>query len=187
MSHFEYIAVMVSIIMGLGVVRLLGSLDQVFSRDRYWPHAVWVVSIFWLHVQNWWAFWDMRDVSFNAFLYFTWIMFASLLYLCTVALTNRASADVAWKDHYYAQRQWFFVIQLLNILAGVSISYIFFGTSFLHPYRALQASFLLLATMALLSDREGLHKVIAVLYFVLTLVGISAFRFLPGLFAVPAQ
>ena len=182
MTHFEYIAVIVSIILGLGIVRLLGSLDQVFSKDRYWPHAVWVITIFWLHVQNWWAFWDMRTISFNIALYIIWIVLVSLMYLCSVALTNRKTDEVPWKEHYYQQKNWFFGVQAATIVAAIFVSFIFFGTSFLHPYRALQLSLLVLAIVLIFSDREKVHEIVSVLFLSLFFVGFSIFRFFPGLF-----
>ena len=182
MTHFEYIAVIVSIILGLGIVRLLGSLDQVFSTDRYWPHAVWVITIFWLHVQNWWAFWDMRTISFNIALYIIWIVLVSLMYLCSVALTNRKTDEIPWKEHYYRQKNWFLSVQAATIVAAILVSFIFFGTSFLHPYRALQLSLLVLAIVPIFSDREKVHEVVSVLFLSLFFVGFSIFRFFPGLF-----
>lgn len=187
MTHFEYIAVMVSIIMGLGIVRLLGSLDKVFSEHRYWPHAVWILTLFWLHVQNWWAFWEMRTVSFNVAMYSVWIGYASLLYLTTVTLTNRRSNDTPWREHFFAQRQWFFGVLILTIIAAILVTRLFFGASLLHPYRIIQFSLLALAILAAVSDREGMHKVISALFFVLMAVGISIFRFLPDLFRSAAE
>ncbi len=183
MTHFEYIAVIVSIILGLGIVRLLSSLDQVFSKERYWPHTVWVVTIFWMHAQNWWAFWDMRTISFNVVLYSLWIGFVSLMFLCTVALTNKKDDVITWKEHFYSQRIWFFSILSLTIIAAIFVSFIFFATSFLHPYRALQLSLLFMAIGALLTDRERVHEVLSVLFLTVFFVGFSAFRFLPDLFA----
>jgi hypothetical protein len=182
MTHFEYIAVMVSIILGLGIVRLLGSLDKVFSDHRYWPHAVWVLSLFWLHVQNWWAFWEMRTLSFNVMMYSTWIGYASLMYLCVVSLTNRASADNPWKKHFFAQRRWFFSVLIVTIVVAILITRVFFGASLLHPYRIIQFSLLALAILGVVSDREGLQKIISALFFVLMAIGISVFRFLPDMF-----
>ena len=182
MTHFEYIAVIVSIILGLGIVRLLGILDQVFSKDRYWPHAVWVITVFWMHVQNWWAFWDMRTTDFNVVLYTIWVGFVSLMYMCTVALTNKRNDDTSWKAHYYEQRRWFFGVLALTILAAIFVSFVFFGTSFLHPYRALQLTLLILSIVAFLTDRERIHGPLSVLFLVLFFAGFSMFRFLPGLF-----
>ena len=185
MTHFEYISVIVSVILGLGIVRLLGSLDQVFSAQRYWPHALWVVTIFWMQVQNWWAFWGMRTVEFNVLLYSVWIGFASLLYLTTVSLTNRESSDVAWKEHFYARRKWFFTIVMLSLTTAVFVSFIFFGASLTHPYRALQLFGIVLAGVGLFSAQERLHKSVSVLFFLVVTVGVSLFRFLPDLFVSP--
>ncbi len=182
MTHFEYISVMVSIIMGLGIVRLLGSLDKVFSEHRYWPHAVWVLTLFWLHVQNWWAFWEMRNVSFNVALYSIWVVYASLMYLTTVALTNRRSNDTPWQEHFFAQRRWFFGVLIITTILAIYVTRLFFGASLLHPYRIIQYSLLALAILAVVSDREKFHKVISALYFILMAVGITIFRFLPDLF-----
>ena len=182
MTHFEYISVMVSIIIGLGIVRLLGSLDKVFSEHRYWPHAVWVLTLFWLHVQNWWAFWEIRAVSFNVALYSIWVGYASLLYLTTVALTNRRSNDTPWKEHFFAQRRWFFGVLILTIIMAIFVTRLFFGASLLHPYRIIQFTLLALAILAFVSDREKLHKVVSTLFFILMAVGVSVFRYLPDLF-----
>ena len=182
MTHFEYISVMVSIIMGLGIVRLLGSFDKVFSEHRYWPHAVWVLTLFWLHVQNWWAYWEIRTVSFNVALYSTWVGYASLMYLTTVALTNRRSDDTPWKEHFFAQRRWFFGVMILTIILAIFLTRLFFGASLLHPYRAIQLTLLALVIWAAVSDREKYHKIISVLFFIFMAIGISIFRFLPDLF-----
>lgn len=181
MTHFEYIAVMVSIILGLGIVRLLGSLDKVFSELRYWPHAVWVLSLFWLHVQNWWAFWEMRSLTFNVVTYSVWIGYASLLYLTTVTLTNKGNSETPWKVHFFAQRRWFFGVLILTIVVAISLTRVFFGASLLHPYRILQFSLLAMAILAILSDREGLQKVISAMFFVVMTLGISIFRYMPEL------
>jgi hypothetical protein len=173
--------------MGLGIVRLLGSLDQVFSDHRYWPHAVWILSLFWLHVQNWWAFWEMRTVSFNVAMYSVWIGYASLMYLTTVALTNRRSNDTPWKEHFFAQRQWFFGVLILTIIMAIFLTRVFFGASLLHPYRIIQFSLLVLAILAAASDRDKTHQIISVLFFALMAVGISTFRFLPDLFTSAAE
>jgi hypothetical protein len=182
MTHFEYIAVMVSIILGLSIVRLLSSLEKVFSDHRYWPHSVWFLSIFWLHVQNWWGFWEIRTVSFNVMLYSVWIAYASLLYLTTVALTNKSDDEMPWKEYFFAQRQWFFGVLILTIIVAIFVTRLFLGASLLHPYRIVQFSLLALAILAAVSSREGLHKAISVLFLVLMTVGISVFRFLPDLF-----
>ncbi|MEM9173395.1 MAG: hypothetical protein AAGA84_11905 [Pseudomonadota bacterium] len=182
MSHFEYVAVMMSIIMGLGIIRLLSSLDSVFSKDRYWPHALWVFSLFWLHVQNWWGLWELRQVTFNVLIYSVLICYASVLYLSAVALTNRSGDDVSWKTHFYAQRRWFFGALFLVVLIGTLMTRFLLGASLLHPYRLIQFSCLAMAALAFFRSHELTQKIISVLFLVLMMFGISLFRFMPDLF-----
>ena len=182
MTHFEYVAVMFSIILGLGIVRLLGSLDTIFSKHRYWPHSIWMLTIFWLHIQNWWGLWELRNLSLNIVSYSVTIGFVSTLYLCTVALTNRHGNDTSWRDHFFAQRQWFFGVLAFSILVGTFSTRVFLGASLLHPYRLVQLSLFFLAVLGLISDREAVHRYISVLFFLLMALGVSAFRFLPDMF-----
>ena len=51
MTHFEYLAMTVSIILGLCVIQLLSNLDRVFAQPRrYWLYSAWVLMLFWT---NW--------------------------------------------------------------------------------------------------------------------------------------
>lgn len=182
MTHFEYIAVIVSIILGLGIIRLLGSLETVFSEHRYWPHAVWVLSLFWLHVQNWWGLWELRALSFNAISYSVVIGLVSLMHLCAVAPTNRQYNKLSWKDHFFSQRRWFFGVFALTIVVATLSTHVFRNAPLLHPYRLIQLSFFVLAIPGFLSERESIQKFVSASGFALNIVGISAFRFLPDMF-----
>ncbi|MEM8984109.1 MAG: hypothetical protein AAGC71_13845 [Pseudomonadota bacterium] len=182
MTHFEYIAIIVSIILGLGVIRLLSSLETVFLERRYWPHAAWVLSLFWLHVQNWWGLWELRALAFNAFSYSVVVGFVSTMYLCAVALTNRASNGTSWKEHFYSQRRWFFGAFALTIVVAVLSTYVFLDAPLIHPYRFVQLSFFALAVLGFISERESVQKFVSASSLLLSIFGISAFRFLPDMF-----
>jgi hypothetical protein len=79
MTHFEYIAVAVSVILGLCVIQLLSNLDRVFAQARgYWLHSASVLMLFWVLVQNWWAFWDLRDVAWNLGYFSLWVSYLGL-------------------------------------------------------------------------------------------------------------
>lgn len=123
MSHFEYVAVMISIIMGLGIIRLLSSLEMVFSRQRYWPHALWVLTMFWSHVQNWWGLWELNGLSFTVVIYSMTIVYASLMYLCAVALTNKSREEMSWKEYFFSQRRWFFGVFSITTFFAIDLLY----------------------------------------------------------------
>ena len=183
MSHFEFLAVMVSIILGLGIVRMLDSFDAVFSKDRYWPHALWVLTIFWLHVQNWWAFWEIRLIDFNVLHYSIWIAYASLMFLLAAALTNRSNEHESWEELFCRQRRWFFGVLVVTIVGAILISRVFYGATLLHPYRIYQFTLLAIAVFAFVKDGKQIHKAISALFMTLAICGQLVFRFMPDLFA----
>lgn len=68
LSPFEYITVLLSIILGMGIARLMTGIAGVVSRwertTLYLPHTILVVLVFILHIQEWWALFELRDFSY---------------------------------------------------------------------------------------------------------------------------
>jgi hypothetical protein len=64
-SAFEYVTVLISIILGLGVTQILtGIADLVHQNERikvYWPHLIWILLTLVLHVQEWWVTFELRS------------------------------------------------------------------------------------------------------------------------------
>ena len=139
MTHFEYIAVAVSIILGLGVIQLLSNLDRVFAQpNRYWLHSAWVLMLFWVLVQNWWAFWDLKDVAWNLGYFSLWVTYVSALYLTVLALTKTNSAEVSWEEVYFSRTRRFFGLFGFVVILAVLLTWIMLDASLLHPYRYAQ-------------------------------------------------
>ena len=59
MTTFEYLAVLVSVIVGLGITQLLGGVARLITHRTehklYWVHLVWAATIFLSLVSFWWA------------------------------------------------------------------------------------------------------------------------------------
>jgi hypothetical protein len=66
-NPFEYVTVLISIVLGLGITQILtGIADLVHQSKRvkvYWPHLLWVIVILVLHVQDWWVTFDLRNFA----------------------------------------------------------------------------------------------------------------------------
>lgn len=65
MSPFEYVTILISIILGLGITQLVtGIADIIHEKEHvklYWPHALWIPIIFFLLIQEWWDIYALRD------------------------------------------------------------------------------------------------------------------------------
>lgn len=67
MSPFEYVSVLISIILGLGITQIVTGVADIIQNWRstklYLPHALWIVFVFFLHIQEWWVLYEMRTIT----------------------------------------------------------------------------------------------------------------------------
>src|SRR4030095_10849435 len=60
MGAFEYLSVLISIILALGMTRGLAGVGEMLQarsrRHIYWVHAVWIINVFIYLVIAWWIF-----------------------------------------------------------------------------------------------------------------------------------
>src|SRR6478609_7831413 len=110
MGAFEYLSVLISIILALGMTRVLGGVGEMLqarSRRRiYWVHAVWIVNLFLFLVVAWWVFYRWRNQQPWTFFLFVFVLISpTILFLASLILFPReGSADEAlnYKTHFYA-------------------------------------------------------------------------------------
>lgn len=95
MTLFEYAMVLVSIVLALGVAQLLGGAsDFVRSSRVYLGHSFWVLALFLMHVQLWWAMWDLHNRASWTFLTFLNLLLGpTLLFFTTNLLLPRSATD----------------------------------------------------------------------------------------------
>ena len=186
MTHFEYLAMTVSIILGLCVIQLLSNLDRVFAQPRrYWLYSAWVLMLFWILVLNWWAFWDLKDVAWNLGYFSLWVTYVSAVYLTVLALTKTNSAEVSWEEVYFSRtRRFFGLFGSVGILA-VLLTWVMLDASLLHPYRYTQYASIAIFAILFASKRKRLHEVLSILFMTIVTLSQVIFRLQPGLFEKP--
>jgi hypothetical protein len=126
MSQFEYLSVLVSIIIGLALTQLLSGLARLIQlRRRIAMHATtlcWIAILFLVDIQVWWVAFERRDSH-------EWMFFAFLLYLlipiCVFLLSYLVLPDLGDEDNadlranFEDNQPWFF--GLLAALPAVSL------------------------------------------------------------------
>jgi hypothetical protein len=127
MSAFDYLTVLISIVLGLAIANVLTRLATVITArervDFYWPPVAWAIWLFFIAVQHWWAQWSVRHTaewSFGTF----WLQVlvpVDLFILSALALPERdedGRLDLgAW---YFHNRAWFFAFMFF--LPALSIA-----------------------------------------------------------------
>lgn len=126
---FNYLSVVTSIILGLGLGHLLtGCARLIYSRESLttsWLYMGWVVLLLPVYVTYWWAFWDYQKKVRWTFMGFFFLLIGPTgLYLITTLLlpdTNSKSTFDA-TEHYLSIRQWFFALWVVLQVWGIMLS-----------------------------------------------------------------
>ena len=119
MSVFEYLGVLISVVMGLGVTHvLIGISKTIHHRDTvrvYWVHLWWAVNVLFYVIAVWWGmFWwsTLGEWTFFQFLFV--IAYAIILFLLASLLFPwDMDDDFDFERHFYDNRRWFFGILFL--------------------------------------------------------------------------
>lgn len=184
MSHFEYVMVIVSIILGLGLTLVLRGLSKLMRSDHP-PAVVVLYGVFLLmtHLQTWWGLWDAREIGQWTQVRFVLVaVYPCILYAMSELMLPMASRpETDWRAHFLSVRRWYFSLQAILVLAGVMLTWLMLSVPLLHPYRLVQLGILILSLLALTTERLRVQFWIAVSLIVVLTVGQLLFRLLPGL------
>ena len=125
MDLFEYISVLTSIIIGLGLAHLLrglAGLVQHPGRHRiYWVHLVWVAYMFFNLIFFWWWEFSLGEIGTWLFQDYVFIVFyAVVLYLLCAMLFPADLEDYdGFADYFLSRRGWFFGLLALSFLIDI--------------------------------------------------------------------
>lgn len=191
MKPFDYLTVLISIIMGLAIANLLsGAVRLMHARHRlrvYWPTLVWAVILFIVTTQHWWSEFSLHDKldwTFGGFLA-TLIIPVDLYLLCALVLPHRDDGDLTEIDlraWYFTNRRSFFA--LLIILAPLSYVEELLTTGGVHKplvETVLLGTMALVLLVGLLTRRARVHASIALVFSILLISYVAIlFNRLPG-------
>lgn len=127
MNAFDYLTVLISIVLGLAIANVLTRLATVVTArervDLYWPPVVWAVWLFFISVQHWWAEWGLRHTqtwTFGTF-WLELLVPVDLFLLSTLVLPERGeNHKLDLGEWYFRNLRWFFGIMFF--LPALSIA-----------------------------------------------------------------
>lgn len=122
MQMFEYVIVLISIVIGLALTHLMYGIAELIQNPRrtriWWVHLVWVVYMFLSIVFWWWWEFQLQHIRTWTFAIYLFVIFyAFYLYLiCAVLFPRNVEGYDGYKDYFLARRGWFF-----GLLIGWSV------------------------------------------------------------------
>jgi len=166
MGMFEYVAVLTSIIVGLGITHLLQGTARLFQEPEagrpYWVHLTWVLYMFLTAVFWWWWEFRLKHLEVWTFqVYVFVILFAVGLYLlCAMLFPPNLERYDGFKGYYYSRRAWFFgifiVFQTIDVVDTLLKGEAYFAS--LGPeYLIVRALKIVLCVVAIRTRNEPFH------------------------------
>jgi hypothetical protein len=128
MTEFEYLAVLISIILGLGITHLLAGVGQTIHRRDECRldavHATWTAVTFSIIVLNWWVFFQSRTVSNWSFgVFLVVIVWAVQYYLMSVVLYPPDMAEgEGYGEVFERNRRWFLGLFCTSALTDIGLT-----------------------------------------------------------------
>lgn len=162
MTFFEYLSVVVSMILALGIARILSGLGQLIlhrSATTYWLHSLWVLFYLLIHIRIWWAYWDLRDAPPTDLVRFIFMLIGpAAAYLGAYVLLDGSFPERA-DEHFYRIRRPLFLINLVGVLSASATPWVL-GYEMPATFFAANGFSVALLSLGFASADRRLHSVI---------------------------
>jgi hypothetical protein len=176
-STFEYITILLSIILGMGITGLVSGVASIVTRwervSLYFPHTILVVLLFIIHVQEWWAIFEMRTYTEWRLPVFLFIS----LYPINLYILSRILFPLRWsmrntnlKEFYLHQYKRIFLLLLMLVVLAVLDNIWIAGYAWSDQFFQLGLIALLLLVVIRKSIKEWMHYLITGALAILTIV-----------------
>lgn len=173
MQMFEYIIVLISIVIGLALTHLMqgiAGLIQHPSRDRiWWVHLVWVAYMFISTIFWWWWQFNLQKIATWTFSVYVFVLcYAFLIYIiCALLFPKDLEGYDGFKDYFLSRRRWFFGLLIVWQAIDLFDSWIKGPEHFASlgkEYLVAWVVFSLLAVVGQWTRRVTPHAAIAILF-----------------------
>jgi hypothetical protein len=179
MSPFEYVIVLISIILGLGITLVLTGVAEMIKRwktiKHFWPYQIWIALTFILHLQEWWTTYELRSVAVWTLPSFLFVAsYPILLFILANLLfpTDWSKEGLDLKEFYFDNYKKFFACAI--VLAGLSILQNVLLSGYQLKNQSVQISILIIFSFMLIRPTRNVivHTLLALLMLVTMLISL---------------
>lgn len=177
MNPFEFVMVLVSIIVALGVAELLVGIARILRGELklYWIHAIWVFTLLVMQLQYCWSLFDLEAKNEWVFLDLVRLLTPPItLFLASSLLFPSRAERADLEEYYFAKRK-----PIFGLLCGVMFYYGILSLS-VSLLSALQFAGVAMTAMLLTTDRRPIHAVLTLVYAVANLFLVASFSYTLG-------
>ncbi len=182
MSLFEFLMVLVSIIVGLGIAEILTGTAKAIRRrgsiDGYWPLGVLVALLFVALLQQWWEIWEFHTVSEWTFHGLLMMLAGPVgLFLMAHLVFPEPMKGANLQKHYYGAMRPLWWVGLLTIASSTLFRPLIFQDSLIAIEEASSFIGFFVILVLAMSKNKVLHAVLvpAMLLLVVTDVFLATY------------
>jgi hypothetical protein len=180
MTPFEYVIVLISVILGLGITTILTGVAELIKNTKpvrlYAPYILWIVIIFVLHFQEWWLSYQLMSVREWSLQFFLLIVLypINLYILAHLLFPSSLSKDFDSKAFFLEHYPRFFIgaiiLVVLSVIQNVFVSELEVITQLPHTL-----VFLVLLFMLLTRNRSSaVHTAVSIFLLIVMVVAFAA-------------
>lgn len=180
MTPFEYVSVLISIVLGLGITQIVSGLADIIHQWKsvklYWPHLLWILFVFFLHIQEWWVLYDLRGRgtwSLPAFLIIILYPINLFIFARILFPANSNCNGIDFKVFYFENFKKYFTWAVILIALSLADNILFNGYAW--KDQPVQIGLLVFLLFLVYRDfqQEWLHKLTVIVLTVLLFASLS--------------
>jgi hypothetical protein len=186
MTAFEYITVLISIILGMGITQIVSGIADMVTQWKkvklYWPHLLWIGFVFFLHIQDWWETFNLQQFSsWKLSTFLVVILYPiNLFILARMLFPVGQTEEVDFKQFYFERyRKFFLWVIILSVLSFINNVFIddYAWTKQFAPALILFGLGFILARNY---QQEWIHKAVVIILWVALLIVLATQDFKIG-------
>lgn len=165
MDLFEFLMVLVSIIVGLGLAELLTGIAQLLrtrgATRYYWVHGVLSSIIFVALLQQWWETWELRTAGAWSFIALLLMLVGPIcLFLMAHLLFPRGDEAPDLETYYYGPMRPVWILGAVAIVGSTLFRPLVFGYHLIDPGNITSFLGLIAFIILFVTCRRSVHAVI---------------------------
>jgi hypothetical protein len=174
MALFEFLLVLVSIIIGLGIAELLSGTARLLRARRsvafYWLHWLLIGGVGFAMLQIWWEAWSLRDLPEVSFLQLCLLLASPIALFLMAHLLFPAEDDMdslreerGLRDYYLAQAPLIWGFAMAGTVVGTFLLPLTMGDTILRPENLSGFPMMALFAVLMVSKKPRVHEVVTLL------------------------
>lgn len=175
MGLFEFLLVLVSVVIGLGLTEILAGVANLLrARDEvrpYWIHVLFQCGVFFALLQQWWEFWDMEAMGEISFLAVLSILAPPIfLFLIANLIYPTQAKGCDLEEYYYRQAPLLWGLVIAGTLVGTFVQPLVFGDPVFHIANISGIPMLAFCFVLATSKNRRVHSVLGPIIIVMVLL-----------------